>query len=369
MLDRFGDDSAVPAVAGEAIKIARDLADNAVTADALSQLCWFRFQHGDLPAALAQIDEAVELARATGDPRLVANILGHRAVFQSQAGDLNAAFADQAEVLTLSRAAGDNYRLATALANLGIDELVAGKHDAARAHLREASMLAGNLGYQNLSAGLRQNLGFADLLGADPRSARHHFLDSLDTARITGVKPYVHAALLGLALTAAADDDPAVAATLLGAADHRYEQDGRAFEALEAGLRERAHAQLRGTLGDAAFEAAHAHGRTLGQADAIALATAAAGPDPGTAAAVTVAAAAQPTADSAAGLLSEREREIVALLAAGATDAQIAKQLFLSVNTVRSHLDRIRDKTGARRRTDLVRYAIQAGIGPAAPAS
>jgi hypothetical protein len=48
------------------------------------------------------------------------------------------------------------------------------------------------------------------------------------------------------------------------------------------------------------------------------------------------------------------------------TDAQIAGRLFLSVNTVRSRLERIRDKTGARRRAELVRYAIQAGIDPAA---
>ena len=59
----------------------------------------------------------------------------------------------------------------------------------------------------------------------------------------------------------------------------------------------------------------------------------------------------------------------MALLAGGATDAQIAGRLFLSVNTVRSHLERIRDKTGARRRTDLVRYAIQAGIDPVAPSA
>ena len=81
---------------------------------------------------------------------------------------------------------------------------------------------------------------------------------------------------------------------------------------------------------------------------------------------VTAAAADQPSAGTSAGLLSEREREIVALLAGGATDAQIAGRLFLSVNTVRSHLERIRDKTGARRRAELVRYAIQAGIDPAA---
>jgi DNA-binding CsgD family transcriptional regulator len=36
---------------------------------------------------------------------------------------------------------------------------------------------------------------------------------------------------------------------------------------------------------------------------------------------------------------------------------------------VRSHLDRIRDKSGARRRAELVRYAIQAGIDPAAPST
>jgi DNA-binding CsgD family transcriptional regulator len=41
----------------------------------------------------------------------------------------------------------------------------------------------------------------------------------------------------------------------------------------------------------------------------------------------------------------------------------------LSVNTVRSHLERIRDKTGARRRAELVRYALQAGIDPAAPST
>jgi DNA-binding CsgD family transcriptional regulator len=67
--------------------------------------------------------------------------------------------------------------------------------------------------------------------------------------------------------------------------------------------------------------------------------------------------------------LSEREREILALLAGGATDAQIAERLLVSVNAVRSHLERIRDKTRARRRTELARHAIQAGIEPIVPSS
>jgi len=367
--DRFGDDSTVPSMLGEALGIARGLADDAVTADALSQLCWFRFLHGDLPAALAQIDEAVGLARATGDRRLIAYVLSRRAVFEGEAGDVDAVFADNQESLTLSRAAGDNFRLVTTLSNLGVYELAAGDLRAGRVHLQEASMLADDLGYRHLSVGIRENLGFADLLDADPHHARRVFSESLDTARITGVKPYVHGALLGLALVAGADSAPAFAATLHGAADEQYEKAGRAFEALEAGLRDRDHAQLRARLGDAAFEAAYRHGRTLSQVDAIALATAAAEPDPGLASTVTVPAPGQATAEGSAGPLSHREREIVALLAGGATDAQIAERLFLSINTVRSHLERIRDKTGARRRAELVRYAIQADIESVAPSA
>ena len=60
--------------------------------------------------------------------------------------------------------------------------------------------------------------------------------------------------------------------------------------------------------------------------------------------------------------LSARERELVTLVAHGRTDAQIAAQLFISVRTVRSHLDRIRDKTGFRRRADLTRLALQASL-------
>jgi len=60
--------------------------------------------------------------------------------------------------------------------------------------------------------------------------------------------------------------------------------------------------------------------------------------------------------------LSPRERELVTLVAQGRTDAQIAAQLYISVRTVGSHLDRIRDKTGCRRRADLTRLALRAGL-------
>jgi predicted ATPase/DNA-binding CsgD family transcriptional regulator len=62
------------------------------------------------------------------------------------------------------------------------------------------------------------------------------------------------------------------------------------------------------------------------------------------------------------GPLSARERELVTLVAQGRTNAQIAAQLYISVRTVGSHLDRIRDKTGCRRRVDLTRLALSAGL-------
>jgi DNA-binding NarL/FixJ family response regulator len=60
--------------------------------------------------------------------------------------------------------------------------------------------------------------------------------------------------------------------------------------------------------------------------------------------------------------LSAREQELITLVARGSTDAQIAAKLYISVSTVRSHLDRIRDKTSCRRRADLTRLALQAGL-------
>ncbi|SDO88625.1 regulatory protein, luxR family [Nakamurella panacisegetis] len=60
--------------------------------------------------------------------------------------------------------------------------------------------------------------------------------------------------------------------------------------------------------------------------------------------------------------LSARELDVLRLVCAGHGDLQVAGELFISVKTVHSHLDRIRDKTGCRRRVELVRYAIDHGI-------
>jgi DNA-binding NarL/FixJ family response regulator len=60
--------------------------------------------------------------------------------------------------------------------------------------------------------------------------------------------------------------------------------------------------------------------------------------------------------------LSDRERQVLSLLAAGERDQDIAVALCISIRTVRSHLDRVREKTGRRRRPELTRLAIEEGI-------
>ncbi len=60
--------------------------------------------------------------------------------------------------------------------------------------------------------------------------------------------------------------------------------------------------------------------------------------------------------------LTDRERDVLVLLAQGERDLDIAEELDISVRTVHSYLDRIRDKIGKRRRVDLARWALDQGL-------
>jgi len=60
--------------------------------------------------------------------------------------------------------------------------------------------------------------------------------------------------------------------------------------------------------------------------------------------------------------LSERERDVLRLIALGHTNAEVAEQLYISIRTVESHRAHIQQKLGLSTRAELVRYALEHGL-------
>ena len=62
--------------------------------------------------------------------------------------------------------------------------------------------------------------------------------------------------------------------------------------------------------------------------------------------------------------MTRRELEILELIAAGLSNKEIAERLFVSENTVKTHASRLFDKLQARRRTQVIQRAKEAGLIP-----
>lgn len=75
-----------------------------------------------------------------------------------------------------------------------------------------------------------------------------------------------------------------------------------------------------------------------------------------------VAAEAKERAEAEADPLSDREREVLRLLALGHTNQEIAEQLYISVRTAESHRAHIMQKLRLTTRAELVRYALSQGL-------
>jgi len=218
------------------------------------------------------------------------------------------------QLLAAARTAGDLTEEADTLFLMAVAARMGGQFAAARARLRESAELAVSSGYP-----LRM-------------------IDIIDQAGYLCV----------------ATGRPAEAITLWAARSAQCQAAGLVEPPQETRDRERPLAEARRALDAQQLTAAEDRGAAMTLAAAVEFAVIMAGEEaPETPA---------PVARSGLTKLSARERELVTLVAQGRTDAQIAEQLFISVRTVRTHLDRIRDKSGCRRRADLTRLALQEGI-------
>ena len=66
--------------------------------------------------------------------------------------------------------------------------------------------------------------------------------------------------------------------------------------------------------------------------------------------------------DAASGPLSQRELEVLGLIAQGSSNQEIAERLFISLHTVKTHARRINGKLGVKRRTQAVAHAKRLGL-------
>jgi len=232
-----------------------------------------------------------------------------------EVGDLAAAERTCAVGLADARDAGDAWSLGNLLEKRVVLDLASGRHADAAAHVREALQTA-------LRTGVRRKV-----------------IEDLDCCGHLCARTGRSAEAVTVWAAVAAPEREGFSAPL-----HPDLPEGW-FQRQES-LRE-----ARRALGPAKTRAAEERGSAMSLATAAeyVLMLTAAGPQP-------------PAAAPSLEALSPRERELVTLVARGQTDAQIAVHLHISVRTVSSHLDRIRDKTGCRRRADLTRLALSADL-------
>ena len=314
---------------------------------------------GRVAEAVDDSRRALELARETGLPGAEALALACLSVVTWHGGDRDGAFrlARQAQQLP-GDVAGAVQR------GLGqiITMVLAEAGDMAAAEEACTAGLASSRAVGDLTslAGQLWNRVILDLKAHRTGDAAAHLREELEIATQTAVRPMVLAGLDCCGQLCVATRRPAEAVTVWAAMSELGFPGPLPFPRLNMGRRDELLRKARDLLGEAETRAAERRGAAMSLATAAeyALMLAAAEPQPPGAPGAADAADAVP----GLALLSPRERELVTLVAQGRTDAQIAAQLYITVRTVSSHLDRIRDKTGCRRRADLTRLALGAGL-------
>ena len=310
-LANLGDISEASQEIREALAISRQLGDSGGEANALYWLAGLAYYSGDQAVMLDLLQQTRLIDPATIPPRIARLCNLGLTIALTEAGDYAQAREICSQALAATRHAGDLLSQAESLAHLADIDLRTERTEEAATQLGEALDLALRTGHQ---------LMISDCLD---------FCGHLCAMRLQWDAAITLWAALAAGQQRSGLPDPPQDAERRRGPAQRAEQELGAAKTLIA--RERGSAM------------------TLHTAAEFAMLLATAQPQNGQTA-------------QAVPLLSARERELVALVAQGNTDAQIAGKLFISISTVRSHLDRIRDKTSCRRRADLTRLALRIGL-------
>ena len=329
----------------------RDIAP-AMRADALTGVALLAWTVGDLDRAARRLDDALTLWRAIGDRRGLMRALSYVALVKNGRLDIADERAVNEEALEIARTVGDPVWLALCLGNLGFTLTRQGETARATAVLEEDLALLRTAGYERGIGWAVEGLAMNLLASGDAARAQGYFQEAIALAWKDRSLVTVVYELPKLAETLVAGGDPERAARLLGATAALRTAIGASAATEEAFGASHVANTIRAVLGDHRFAAAWDAGHTRPLE-------------------LTIAEALEPVAlpiEPPPFSLTRREAQVLALLAAGQPDREIAGALFLSVRTVEHHVARVLAKLGVRTRTAAVRAALDAGfVGPDSP--
>jgi predicted ATPase/DNA-binding CsgD family transcriptional regulator len=298
-------------------------------------------------------EEAAALSRQMENGVDLAIALAGVGVTDMQQGDMQRASTIFEEVLMLYRELADKWGESYALVHLGMAPLSRGDHAGATRYFEEALAISREIGYRLSGYISLYSLALASHVRGDHEQAAKLYVEGLELAVEAGDKANAAYCLEGLAGLIAARDEPELATRLFGASEALLEAVGAPLyaHAQDRALYDSAVRTLQSRSNEKAFEALWAEGRamTLEQAVEHALAG---GEEESASSSVA-------PAPSYPGGLSSREAEVLKFVAKGLTNAQVAKELFISPRTVNSHLNSIYAKLEVGSRAAATRFALE----------